>query len=206
MSLTMVRVAAVHLTCLSLTLFSSAAVAQSTGSFIDMSDLVPGSGNMCDAVSALRKAGREADIAAHALPETKPVMVNPRQVLSSIAWEEANASDSPLEKYLTPRVKATFWMSRVELIASVTPAWVLSTTVGSLHSPLLWIFTSTPDGAKPEYLMGQLGSDNSGPFTTYYTRFQAQPYAIEHSETKRGVFDDLYRMSPYQASCTFAPR
>jgi hypothetical protein len=201
-----IRVARIILTSLPLALFGAAALAQSPGPFIDLSDQVPGSDNICDAVKSLRKQGHEAAIADHALPETKPVMVDPQKVLSSIAWEEANVSDSPLQNYIGPRAKTTFWMSRVELLPSVTPAWVLSTTVSSLHSPLMWVFTSTPDGSAPEYLMGPLGSDDAGPVTIFFVRFQSQPYAIIQSRSKEGISDDLVRMSPFVPSCSFGPR
>ena len=176
--------------------------AASAGGFVDLGVQEPGSPTICSAVRALRQGGREPQIAAHSLPEKgiEPTF-NLQNSMTDAAWAEATAGDYGI----THCPADTLARARVELTTSTPEAWVYSTEVGSLHDPVLWVFSSTPDGSKPAHLVAQLGFEGSGPFDTYFVRFKDKPYVVTRSGGEKGSYLDVYRLDPAKVVCPFSP-
>ena len=175
--------------------------------FIDLKQQVPESLDVCAAVKTLRDSGREAEIAAHALPETDaPSVSDPRKFMTQTAWAEASTGQPAITNYLTYFGYPTdFSVARVPLTASGPQAWILSTSVGSLRNPLFWVFTSTPDGSKPAHMVAQIGEEASGHFETYFVRFNNKPYAIEAFNGERGTYLDVTELGSSKTICSFSP-
>lgn len=179
------------------------------GEFIDLTKQVPKSHDICSAVKTLLDEGREAEIGAHALPETAVTSEsNPRRLMTPTAWAEATTGNYGMTDYLTNDYGSitSFDVARIGLVETGPKAWVFSTSVGSLHNPLLWVFTSTPDGSKPAHLVAQIGSEGSGYFDTYFVRFAHKPYAVVKSDGEKGSYLDVTQMDhPAKPICFFSP-
>ena len=108
--------------------------------------------------------------------------------MTPTAWTEATTGDYGMTHYLTNDYGDTtsFDVAHIRLTKTGLKAWVFSTSVGSLHNPLLWVFTSTPDGSKPAHLVAQIGFEASGHFDTYFVRFANKPYAVEKLAERTG--------------------
>jgi hypothetical protein len=170
--------------------------------FVNLSALAPGSPDVCSAVKTLREGSREAEIAAHSLPETSIGQVaDPRVSMTPSAWAQATAGEYGMTHY----PDHNFDVARIELNDSGPQNWVFSTSVGSLNNPILWVFSSTQDGSKPDHLVAQLGFEGSGPFDTYFVRFNDQPYAIERFVGEKGSYLDVLRLDPAKVICSFSP-
>jgi hypothetical protein len=183
-------------------LWCSASTPVFAGKFIDLSDQVPGSSDVCSAVRVLREGNREVEIATHALPEFSiRSVLDPRHRMTATAWAEASAGDYGMTHYLG----GGFKLARVKLTKSTHRAWVFSTSVGSLNNPLLWIFSSTANNSRPAHLLAQLGFEASGPFDTYFVRFAKQPYVVTHSAGEKGSYLDVYQLHPAKVICSFSP-
>ena len=174
----------------------------SADEFVDLKVQEPESSNICSSVRALRRNGRELEIAAHALPmkEAEPVH-DLRSSMTDEAWTEATEGNYGITHYSV----GDLVRARIELRKSASAAWVYLTEVGSLHNPLLWVFSSTPDGSKSAHLIAQLGFDGSGPFDTYFVRFEDEPYAVTRFFGEKGSYLDVYRLDPAEVICSFSP-
>lgn len=189
------RASALLLGCI----LSFAAVA---GEFVDLSLQVPGSPEVCSAVRELYNARRDSEIAAHALAETaREPVADPRSSMTASAWAEATAGAD----YNNMARYSSLWRSRVALTKSAPEAWVFSTSIGSLRSPILWVFTSTPGGLKPAHVIAKLGEEGSGPFDTYFVRFKEEPYVVTRFGGEKGPYLEVYRLDPNKIICSFSP-
>ena len=127
--------------------------------------------------------------------------------MTPTAWTEATTGDYGMTHYLTNDYGDTtsFDVARIRLTKTGPKAWVFSTSVGSLHNPLLWVFTSTPDGSKPTHLVAQIGFEASGHFDTYFVRFANKPYAVEKFGGEKGSSWDVTQIDPAKSVCSFSP-
>ena len=109
--------------------------------------------------------------------------------------------------YLTNDYGSTtsFDVARISLVEAGPKAWVFSTSVGSLNNPLLWVFTSTPDGLKPAHLVAQIGFEASGHFDADFVRFADKPYAVGKSGGEKGPSWDVMQIDPAKSICSFSP-
>jgi hypothetical protein len=122
--------------------------------------------------------------------------------MTPAAWAEGAAGDYGMMHYFDVGIG----IERVALEKSGPRAWVFLTSVGTLHNPLFWVFTSTADGSKADRLLLQLGSEASGPFDTYFVRFRDHPYVVTRSVGEKGSYLDVYRLGPGDIICSFRPR
>lgn len=173
----------------------------------DLADEVPSAQGVCAAVGALYTAGRTQAILRYALPPDQyqgPGADGPdkaRRVMTDRGWREATSGDYGMTHY----PDQSFGIGRIVLVPDKPAAWVFSTNVGSLHNPLLWVLESTPDGAKADHLLLQLGFEASGPFETTFVRFRGEPFAVTLFEAEFGEFVDVYRLGEPGVTCFFRP-
>jgi len=172
----------------------------------DLADEVPSAQGVCAAVGALYTAGRIRAILRYALPiqyqgAGADSPDNARRFMTDRGWREATSGDYGMTQY----PDQSFGVGRIVLVPDKPAAWVFSTDVGSLHNPLLWVLGSTPDSAKADHLLLQLGFEASGSFETTFVRFRGEPFAVTLFEAEVGEFVDVYRLGEPGVACYFQP-
>jgi hypothetical protein len=171
----------------------------------DLSD-VGTAKDICEAVGAFHKEGHIRDVLLHEVPETQlkndGSLAEIRSLMTDHGWIEAARGDFGISHYQ----EQTFEIRRIQLTDEPPSAWVFSTSVGSLHNPLHWVLSSTPDGKRADHLLLQVGFEASGYFDTAFVRFHGTPFAVGVWNGEIGPWAEVYRLDPGQTICSFDPR
>jgi hypothetical protein len=162
--------------------------------------------DICDMIGAFYREGHIRHVLLRQVPESHvkdyALLGDVRRLMTDRGWTEATRGDYGISNYR----ERTFEVRRVQLTDKLPPAWVFSTSVGSLNNPLHWVLSSTPDGKRADRLLLQLGFEASGHFETAFVRFHGTPFAVGIWGGEFGPAAVVYRLDPGGAICSFNPQ
>ena len=171
----------------------------------DLSD-VGTAKDVCEVIAAFYKEGHIQEVLFRQSPETQvkndASLAEVHGLMTDRGWIAAARGDYGISNY---RGQA-FEIRRVHLTDEAPPAWVFSTSVGSLHNPLHWVLSSTPDGKRADRLLLRLGFEASGHFDTAFVRFHGAAFAVGIWDGEVGPSAEVYRLDPGRKICAFDPR